>query len=65
MKTIMMLKIWRELPDMYIMIAFIGSALAGARASSHDFFILSVSVSSEVGAFKSCAFEAAERCEGK
>ena len=49
---------------MYIMIAFIGSALAGARASSHAFFILSVSVSSEVGAFKSCAFEAAERCEG-
>lgn len=64
MKTIMMLKIWRELPDMYIMIAFMGSAFAGARASSHDFLILSVSVSSGVGAFRSCALEAAERCEG-
>ena len=49
---------------MYIMTAFIGSAFAGARASSHDFFILSVSVSSGVGTFRSCAFEAAERCEG-
>lgn len=64
MKTIMMLKIWRELPDMYIMIAFIGNALAGARASSQDFFILSVSVSSGVGAFRSCALDAAERCDG-
>lgn len=60
----MMLKIWRELPDMYIMIAFMGSAFAGARASSQDFFILSVSVSSGVGAFRSCALEAAERYEG-
>ncbi len=49
---------------MYIMIAFMGSAFAGARASSHDFLILSVSVSSGVGAFRSCALEAAERCEG-
>ena len=43
------------------MIAFIGSALAGARASSQDFFILSVSVSSGVRAFSSCALDAAER----
>lgn len=60
----MMLKIWRELPDMYIMIAFMGSAFAGARASSQDFFILSVSVSSGLGAFRSCVLEAAERYEG-
>lgn len=60
----MMLKIWRELPDMYIIIAFMGSAFAGARASSQDFFIFSVSVSSGVGAFRSCDLEAGERCEG-
>ena len=49
MKTIIMLNICSELPDMYIMIAFIGKALAGARASSQDFFSLSVSVSAVVG----------------
>jgi uncharacterized membrane protein YkvI len=45
MKTIMMLKIWSEFPDMYIMMAFIGICFAGARATSHDFLSLSVSVS--------------------
>lgn len=49
---------------MYIMIAFMGSAFAGARASSQDFFILRVSVSSGVGAFRSCVLEAPERYEG-
>lgn len=65
MNTIMMLKICRELPDMYIMIAFMGSCLAGARAISQDFLSLSVSVSSGVGALRGCCcccFEAAERC---
>ncbi len=47
-----MLKIWSELPDMYIIIAFMGRALAGARASSQDFFSLRVSVSARVGAFR-------------
>lgn len=49
MKTIIMLNICSELPDMYIMIAFMGKALAGARASSQDFFSLRVSVSAVVG----------------
>ena len=52
MKTIIMLKIWSELPDMYIIIAFMGRALAGARASSQDFFSLRVSVSARVGGFR-------------
>ena len=37
---------------MYIIMAFIGRDLAGARATSHDFLSLSVSVSSEVGTFR-------------
>jgi len=37
----MMLNIWSVLPDMYIIIAFMGRALAGAKASSHDFFSFS------------------------
>lgn len=49
MKTIMMEKICSELPDMYIMIAFMGRDLAGARATSQDFFIFRMSVSSAVG----------------
>ncbi len=48
MKTIMMLKICRLLPDMYIITAFMGSALAGAMAISHAFFTFKVSVSSVV-----------------
>lgn len=52
MNTIMILKIWSELPDMYIMMAFMGRDLAGARATSHDFLSLSVSVSPGVGAFR-------------
>ena len=52
MKTIMMLNICSEFPDMYIMIAFMGKALAGARASSHDFFSFRVSVSAMVGGFR-------------
>lgn len=40
MKTIMMLKIWRPLPVMYMPMAFMGSCLAGARANSHAFFSL-------------------------
>ena len=64
MKTIMMLNICSELPDMYIMIAFIGRALAGAKASSQDFFSLSVSVSAVVGGLRAGVLaEAAVRCE--
>ena len=43
--TIIMLKICSELPDMYIMMAFMGICLAGARATSQDFLSLRVSVS--------------------
>lgn len=56
-----MLKICRVLPDMYIIIAFMGSALAGARASSHDFFNLRVSVSIRVGGFRAGVLEEVER----
>lgn len=52
MKTIIMLNIWSVLPDMYIIIAFMGSALAGAKASSHDFLSLSWSVSAAVGGLR-------------
>ena len=37
---------------MYIMIAFMGRALAGAKASSHDFLSLRVLVSADMGAFR-------------
>ena len=63
MKTIIMLKICNELPDMYIIIAFMGRALAGARASSHDFLSLRVSVSAVVGGFRAGVLEEdVERC---
>lgn len=42
-------KIWSELPDMYIMMAFMGSCFAGARATSQDFLTFRMSVSSGVG----------------
>ena len=58
-----MLKICSELPDMYIIIAFMGRALAGARASSHDFLSLRVSVSAVVGGFRAGVLEVVERCE--
>lgn len=59
-----MLKIWRELPDMYIIIAFMGRALAGARASSQDFLSLRVSVSARVGGLRVGALdEVVERWE--
>ena len=59
-----MLKICSELPDMYIIIAFMGRALAGARANSHDFLSLSVSVSAVVGGFRAGVLEeVVERCE--
>ena len=58
-----MLKICKELPDMYIIIAFIGRALAGARASSHDFLSLRVSVSAVVGGFRAGVLEeVVDRC---
>ena len=48
------------------MIAFMGKALAGARASSQDFFSLSVSVSAVDGGLRAGILdEAAVRCEGK
>ena len=53
----MMLNICSELPDMYIMIAFIGIDFAGAIASSHAFLSLSVSVSSVVGGLRTGCFE--------
>ena len=55
MKTIMMLKICSELPDMYIIMAVIGRDLTGASATSHAFFSFSVSISSVVGAFRGCS----------
>lgn len=57
MNTIIMLNICSVLPDMYIMIAFMGKALAGARASSQDFFSLSVSVSAVVGGLRGGVLE--------
>lgn len=57
MKTIMMLNICSEFPDMYIMIAFIGIDFAGAIANSHAFLSLSVSVSSVVGGLRMGCFE--------
>ena len=63
MNTIIMLNICSVLPDMYIMIAFMGRALAGARAISHDFFSLSVSVSAVVGGLRAGALdEVVVRC---
>ena len=55
--TIIMLNIWRLLPDMYIMMAFIGICFAGARATSQAFFNFSVSVSSGVGGLRALAFD--------
>ena len=58
MKTIMMLKICSVLPDMYIIIAFIGRDFAGAMATSQAFFSFSVSVSSVVGGLRTgCCFD--------
>jgi hypothetical protein len=48
----MILKICNEFPDMYIMMAVIGSCLSGASATSHAFLIFKVSVSSVVGALR-------------
>lgn len=45
MAVIMMLKICKVFPDMYIMIAFIGMLFAGARAISQAFFRKRSSVS--------------------
>jgi hypothetical protein len=57
MKTIMMLKICNELPDMYIMMPVMGRLLTGARATSQAFFSFSLSVSSGVGACRGCILE--------
>lgn len=48
--VIMILKICRELPDMYIMIAFMGMVFAGAMAISQAFLRKRSSVSTGVGA---------------
>ena len=61
-KTIIMLKICNELPDMYIIIAFMGSDLAGAMATSQAFFTFSVSVSSGVGPLRGACLED-DRCK--
>lgn len=47
--VIMILKICRELPDMYIMIAFMGIVFAGAIAISQAFLRKRSSVSTGVG----------------
>ena len=66
MKTIIMEKIWRLLPDMYIMIAFIGICFAGAKATSQDFLILRMSVSSGDGVLRAGDLDArAARCRGR
>jgi len=49
MPTIMILKICKEFPDMYIMIAVIGNCFTGAKATSHAFLSLRVSISAVVG----------------
>lgn len=61
MNTIMMLKICSELPDIYIMMAFMGSDFAGARATSHAFFIFRVSISSGEEGFRVWDLEVAVR----
>jgi len=53
----MILKIWRELPDIYIMIPVIGSCLTGASATSQAFLSLRVSVSSVVGGARTAVLE--------
>jgi len=57
--TIMMLNICSPLPDMYIMMAVIGSCLMGARATSQAFLSLRVSVSAVVGCFRAPCLAAA------
>jgi hypothetical protein len=52
MNTIMMLKICKELPDMYIIIAFMGNAFAGPSAISHAFLSFKVSISEGEGGFR-------------
>ena len=59
-----MLKICSELPDMYIMIAFIGRDFAGARAISQDFLSLSVLVSARVGGARAEVLVVARWWEG-
>lgn len=51
-KTIMILKIWRELPDMYIMMAVMGRPLTGASATSQAFLSFKVSISAVVGGLR-------------
>ncbi len=48
MKTIMILKICKLLPDIYIIIAFMGSCFEGASAISQAFFSLRASVSADL-----------------
>ncbi len=59
----MMEKIWSELPDMYIMMAFMGSCFAGARATSQDFLTFRMSVSSGVGGLCGWVLESWARWE--
>ncbi len=47
-----MLKICNELPDMYIIIAFMGNAFAGPRAISHAFLSFKVSISEGEGGLR-------------
>lgn len=60
-KTIIILKICSVFPDMYIIIAFIGKAFAGARAISQDFFTFRRSVSAVVGGLRLGVLEVVAR----
>jgi len=50
--TMKMLNTWSELPVIHMPIPCMGSCFAGARAISHAFFSLSVSISSGVGCLR-------------
>lgn len=53
------MNICNEFPDIYIMIAVIGSCLTGARATSHAFLSLRVSISSVVGGARTVGLDTA------
>jgi hypothetical protein len=57
----MILNIWSELPDMYIIMAVMGSCFTGAKATSQAFFNLRTSISALVGGAR-MAFEVAADC---
>lgn len=58
----MILNICSEFPDMYIMMAVMGSCLTGARATSHAFLSFKVSISAVVGGARTVAVLDEEDC---